>query len=168
MNLTQKKDRIKLFKADQELPYHLLLLADETIEAIDKYIHDSEIYIYERDQKTIGIYACQLLDGESLEIKNIAVSEEYQGEGIGQKLLSHAISNATKRGFKNLMIGTSNAAFQQLYIYQKMGFRFHKVLKDFFTDNYKKEIVENGLVLNDMLLLKKDLQVEEVEVLQQS
>lgn len=26
------------------IPYHLLLLADETIDAIDKYIHDAGIY----------------------------------------------------------------------------------------------------------------------------
>ncbi|OHX64722.1 GNAT family N-acetyltransferase [Flammeovirga pacifica] len=157
MNVIQKKDKIKLFKEGQELPYHLLLLADETIEAIDKYIHQSEIYIYERDGETVGIYACQLMDGESLEIKNIAVSEDCQGEGIGQKLLTHAISNATKRGFKFLLIGTSNAAFRQLYLYQKMGFRFYKVLTDFFTKNYQQEIIENGLVLNDMLLLRKNL-----------
>lgn len=38
-----------------KIPYDLLVLADETIEAINKYIFDSDLYIVEQEDKVIGI-----------------------------------------------------------------------------------------------------------------
>lgn len=158
MNLTlERKDKIRLIQEGSKLPYDLLLLADETIEAIDKYIHDSEIYVYERDGETLGVYVYQIFDGESIEIKNIAVSKKCQGEGIGQRMLLNAIEESKKRGFKYLLIGTSNAAFRQLYIYQKVGFEIFEIKKDFYTKNYSMDLVENGLPLNHMIVLRKQL-----------
>ncbi|MBD0404355.1 GNAT family N-acetyltransferase [Flammeovirga sp. EKP202] len=155
--LLEKTDKIRLIQEGSKLPYDLLLLADETIEAIDKYIHDSEIYIYQRENETLGVYALQMFDGESIEIKNIAVSKTCQGEGIGQRMLLNAMEQAKDRGFKYILIGTSNAAFRQLYIYQKVGFEIYEVKKDFYTKNYSQQLIENGLPLNHMLVLRKQL-----------
>ncbi|AZQ64903.1 N-acetyltransferase [Flammeovirga pectinis] len=153
----EKKDRIRMFEEGNKLPYDLLLLADETIDAIDQYIHDSEIYIYERGDETLAVYAYQMFDEESIEIKNIAVSKSNQDEGIGQKMLLDAVEKAKKRGFKYVLIGTSNAAFRQLYIYQKLGFEFYEIKKDYFTEKYHEPIIENGITLNHQLVLRKKL-----------
>ena len=42
-----KKSRYNISKVQSKnnLPFHLLLLADETIEAIGKYIYDSDVYV---------------------------------------------------------------------------------------------------------------------------
>lgn len=40
---------------DEKVPYDLLLLADETIEGINKYIFDSEIYVLEREKQIIAV-----------------------------------------------------------------------------------------------------------------
>jgi hypothetical protein len=40
---------IRLLEKDKKIPYDLLLLADETIEAINKYIQQSDIYVFERN-----------------------------------------------------------------------------------------------------------------------
>ena len=47
---------IRLLEKDKKIPYDLLLLADETIEAINKYIHQSDIYVLDRDNIIIAVF----------------------------------------------------------------------------------------------------------------
>ena len=142
---------------NENIPYDLLLLADETIEAINKYIFDAEIYVCERNNKTIATYVLKIINNDSVEIKNIAVDIAFQGRGIGSSLLKNASENAAKRGFKSLFIGTGDNSFKQLALYQKSGFKEFKIIKDFFIDNYPEAIYENGKQLKDMVVLKKDI-----------
>ena len=37
--------KFELLKDKDKLPYKLLLLADETKEAIDKYVYDSDVFL---------------------------------------------------------------------------------------------------------------------------
>jgi aminoglycoside 6'-N-acetyltransferase I len=62
---------------DENIPYELLLLADETIEAINKYINRSNINVFERDNIIIAIYVIQEISNETIEIKNIAVDTQF-------------------------------------------------------------------------------------------
>ena len=80
-------ETIRRLGKDEEIPYDLLLLADETIEAINKYIFDSEIYVLEQNSKIIAEYALLPLNKEEVEIKNIAVAAEFQRQGIGKSCL---------------------------------------------------------------------------------
>ena len=59
----------------QLIPFDLLLLADETEEAIEKYIYDSDIYlVFPKDgSKPIAIFALYKLNDSEIEIKNMAV-----------------------------------------------------------------------------------------------
>ena len=68
----------RLLGKDEPIPYNLLLLADEFVEVIDKYIFDSEIYIYQEADKIIALYVLYRIDNVEAEIKNIAVNAEYQ------------------------------------------------------------------------------------------
>lgn len=135
----------------------MLLLADETIEAINKYIFDSEIYVCERNNKTVAIFVLKIINNDSVEIKNIAVDIAFQGRGIGSNLLKNAFENAAKRGFKSIFIGTGENAVKQLELYKKSGFKEFKIIKDFFIENYPEAIYENGKQLKDMVVLKKDI-----------
>lgn len=148
---------IRRLRADEQIPYNLLLLADETVEAIDRYISQSEIYILERDKHPVAVYALQALDGECIEIKNIAVAEKLQGQGIGRSLLRDATFRATRGGYQSLIIGTGDVLTRQLILYQKEGFEIFDVRRDFFIDNYPAPIYENGIQLRDMVMLKKSL-----------
>jgi len=143
---------------DEKIPYNLLLLADETIEAIEKYIFNSDLFIVEQGDEVIAIYALYVLNKDEIEIKNIAVSEAYQGQGIGRLLLQGAANKARERGFKTLLIGTPDSAIKQLKIYQKAGFEMFGVKKRFFIENYPEPIFENGVQLEDMVMLRKLLQ----------
>ena len=148
---------IRLLEKNKPIPYDLLLLADETIASIDKYIHQSDIYVFEQDQAMIAVFALQTIDRDTAEIKNIAVDTAFQGQGIGQRLLKDAINLAKEKGFKRLIIGTGDAGIQQLYLYQKVGFEIYDIKHRFFLDNFPEPIFENGIRLKHMIMLKKDL-----------
>jgi len=148
---------IRQLQKDEEIPYNLLLLADETIEAIDRYINDSEIFIFEKDNESIAVYVLQKISNDTIEIKNIAVDVKHQGRGIGKLLLRDAIDRAKSKGFKTIVIGTGDTAPKQLHLYQKVGFEIFDIKKGFYLDNYPKPIYENGVQLKDMVMLKKEL-----------
>jgi len=148
---------IRLLEKDKTIPYDLLLLADETIEAINKYIHQSDIYVLDREQIIIAVCVLQTICSDTVEIKNIAVDAAFQGQGIGQGLLKDAINLAKEKGFKKIIIGTGDAGIQQLYLYQKVGFEIYDIKHGYFIDNYPEPIFENGIQLKHMIMLKKDL-----------
>lgn len=148
---------IKLIEKEKEIPYDLLLLADESVEAINKYIHQSDIFVLDRDNVTIAVYVLQKISVDTIEIKNIAVDTVFQGQGIGQELLKDAINRAKERGFKEIIIGTGDAGIKQLYLYQKVGFEIYDIKHRFFLDNYPEPIIENGIQLKHMIMLKKEL-----------
>jgi len=143
---------------NEKIPYHLLLLADETIEAINKYVHRSDIYVYERGHQIVGVYVQQPISNDTVEIKNIAVDTQWQGQGIGTFLLREVTAEARAKGFKKIVVGTGDAAIKQLYWYQKEGFEIFEILERFFLDNYPDPIYENGIQLKHMLRLKKELE----------
>ena len=139
------------------IPYHLLLLADETVESIDRYIFASKIYGVKENEKLIAAYALCMLNKNMVEVKNIAVAKEFQGKGIGTLLLQDAEVRAKAEGFKSLIIGTGDSSFQQIKLYKRLGFEEFDVKRNFFFHNYPYPIVENGIMLRDMIMFKKDL-----------
>ncbi|HEV8513320.1 MAG TPA: GNAT family N-acetyltransferase [Cyclobacteriaceae bacterium] len=148
----------RLLGKDEPIPYGLLLLADEFVEVIDKYIFDSEIYVYQEGGKIIALYALYKVDNDEAEIKNIAVDADHQNKGIGKALLNEATARAKEKGFKILSIGTGDAMMMQLHLYQKAGFEMDMIKKNFYLDNYPTPVYENGLRLKHMVMLKKKLE----------
>jgi len=60
---------IRRLLSGEQIPYDLLLLADETTEAIERYIHDSEVYVIENEERLIGVCVLQPVDSSVVEIK---------------------------------------------------------------------------------------------------
>ena len=148
---------IRQLRKGEKIPYDLLLLADETLEAIDKYIFGSGIYVLEQENRIIAEYVLQQINRNEVEIKNIAVITDCQGQGIGKFLLRDAACKAKGKGFKTIIIGTGDASIKQLYLYKKEGFEEFDIKKSFFIDNYPEPIYENGIQLKHMIMLKKEL-----------
>ena len=157
MNFKSENKLTRQLTKEENVPYYLLLLADETKEMIDTYAKDGEIYVLEENGNIIAEYVLQIIDQESIEIKNIAVDKSYQGQGIGTYLLRDATRRAKDKGFHSILIGTANGAIKQLYLYQKEGFEITTIKKNFFTDNYPEPIYENGILCKHMIMLKKQL-----------
>ncbi|MBA4849828.1 N-acetyltransferase [Emticicia sp. BO119] len=137
--------------------YDLLLSADPSELAIQVYLPYSTIYQAYIEERLIGQYVFFPVDNHEAEIKNIAVDEAYQGQGIGKLLLQDAIQRAISSGYKILSIGTSNASIGQLYLYQKQGFELSGIKMNFFIDNYSEPLYENGIQCKHMIMLTKEL-----------
>ncbi|WP_404322249.1 GNAT family N-acetyltransferase [Cytobacillus firmus] len=150
--------KIRKMDHSEPPPMNLLLLADPSIEFIKDYVNRGETYFAEINGEVVGVYILLVTRPGTCEIINIAVSEKYQGEGIGRKLLEHAIELVFQGGYKTLEIGTGNSSIGQLAFYQKCGFRITGVDRDFFVRHYKEDIIENGIHCRDMIRLSMDLQ----------
>ena len=143
----------ELLDKQSPIPYSLLLLADETKEAIDKYVFDSQVYLGKKDNQTIGIYCLYEIDSNSVELKNIAIDSKFQGKGYGTIFITF-IKNSIKGKYKKLIVGTPTIAEPQINFYQKNGFVKSGMRKNFFIENYRQPIIENGVQLKDMVILE--------------
>lgn len=135
---------IRLLTKEEPLPYDLLLLADETREAIDRYIHSSELYVLEQENEMIGVYALYPISAQEIEIKNIARHTSCQGRGLGKLFLADAASRAKAKGYNTLLIGTADAARGPLYLYQKGDSKFTQSKKIFLLTIIRYPFTRKG------------------------
>ena len=149
--------KIRKLQHDETPPYELLLLADPSRELVEAYVAEGECYVAEEQDDSIGVFVIVPLTNETVEIKNIAVREGKQGQGIGKKLLVAAIEVAKSNSYKFIEIGTGNSSIGQLALYQKCGFRISEVIKDFFVQHYDEVIMENGIQCIDMIRLRLEI-----------
>lgn len=148
---------IQRMDTEEEVPLHLLLLADPSVKAVSEYCSRGICHAAYIGDEIVGIYVLIRTRPFTLELINIAVEEEYQGRGIGKKLVFDAIQRAKEEGAKVLEVGTGNSSISQLALYQRCGFRITGVDRDFFKKNYDERIVENGIECVDMIRLTLDL-----------
>ncbi|MCU6707399.1 GNAT family N-acetyltransferase [Paenibacillus sp. J5C_2022] len=149
--------RVERLAVGEEPPYELLLLADPSKALVDSYLKRGYCYLAYIGDELIGEYLLMESEPGVMEIMNIAVSESYQGRGIGKRLLLHAIREAARLKASVLEIGTGNSSTYQLLFYQKCGFRLHRIDHDFFVRHYEEEIIENGIRCRDMIRLRMPL-----------
>lgn len=135
----------------QYLP--LLLLGDEQEEMIDRYLDRGTLYVLEDN----GVRAvCVVTDeGENAEIKNLAVDPACQRRGYGKAMLDFVAARCRGR-FSALLVGTGDSPLTVPF-YEACGFvRSHRV-PNFFPDHYDHPIYECGVLLVDMIYLKRQL-----------
>lgn len=151
---------IKTINKINQIPYDLLLLSDDTKEAINKNLDNGELFVAEINGKIIAAFILKVIEKEIIEIKNIAVLETMQGKGIGTILLHYIISNSIQRDFKSLIVGTCDLCDKEIEFYKKSGFEITGIRKNFFIDNYQEPIYENGKQIKNMIILSMDLRTK--------
>lgn len=144
-------------KIPTEKHWQLYLRADPSERLIQKYLQTGFAFEIDDNREPIGVIILTPQSENELEIKNIAVAEGHENQGIATQLLKYARHFAKFHGYETLTIGTGSTSFKQLYLYQKLGFRITEVKKDFFVKNYSEPIYENGLHLQDMILLRQKI-----------
>ena len=62
-------------------------------------------------------------------------------------------------GVRDVTVGTSSSGIGQLAFYQKTGFRFWKIERDFFSPErgYPEGTKENGILLRDLVWMDQTL-----------
>jgi len=122
MPLTDKLIINKL-EAGDAIPYDLLLLADEELQAIERYIHQSKIFVVRIEGKIVGTYVLYPVDKLTVEIKAIAVDETKQNQGIGKMMLKHARETARKKRFQGFTYRNTFPSVQTISNLSESRFR---------------------------------------------
>ena len=149
---------MKIAQVNSEtVDWDLLILADPSEQVIESYIDKCIVFQLYEEEFPVAVIALLKLSDDEIEIKNLAVDEEYQGQGLGTDLINFATKQAKAKGFKKLWIGTGNSSLSQLLIYQKLGFRMGYIKPNYFTENYEEKIVENKIQCVDMVMLYKNI-----------
>ena len=132
----------------------LLLLADEEEAMLDRYLERGSMYVLDDG----GVKAeCVVTDEGSgiLEMKNLAVEPAFQKHGYGKALIDF-IAARHKNTHRILQVGTGDSP-STVPFYEKCGFTRSHIVKNFFTDNYSRPIYDGGVLLKDMVYLRKQL-----------
>ena len=132
----------------------LLLLADEEEAMLDRYLERGSMYVLDDG----GVKAeCVVTDEGSgiLEIKNLAVEPTFQKHGYGKALIDF-IAARHKNTHRILQVGTGDSP-STVPFYEKCGFTRSHIVKNFFTDNYSRPIYDGGVLLKDMVYLRREI-----------
>jgi ribosomal protein S18 acetylase RimI-like enzyme len=140
----------------QDLPIELLLLADETPETIDKYIHNADTYIV-RQIECVAAFVLQPISEADIELKNIAVAETFQGRGVGSWIIGKIKDIAVKQEFRTLWVGTPDGGSREIRFYEKNGFIKAYLKRNFYVDNYPEPIFDHDVQLRHMQMLRLDI-----------
>ncbi len=121
----------------------LLLLADEQENMIDHYLEKGTMYVLEDGNVKAE---CVVTDEDNgiLEIKNIAVDPQNQGQGYGKALIDFLVSKYADE-YSILQVGTGDSPLTVPF-YEKCGFVRSHNIPNFFTDNYDHNIVIGSFI----------------------
>lgn len=145
---------VKIIDRDKTKYMELLLIADEQVSMIEKYLYRGDMFaLFDDDVKAICIVTQEQTG--VYEIKNIVTVPKYQRKGYGQRLISFVVDYYKKIG-NELYVGTGDSP-TILHFYEKCGFEKSHIVKNFFIDNYDHPMYENGQKLVDMVYLKRNL-----------
>lgn len=163
--------RVRKIEENKKDYLELLLLADEQEDMIDRYLERGDMYVLEEQMPAgeaaeeygqnggrYNVYGVCVVTDEgngTLEIKNLAVSPEKQGQGYGRDLIWF-VEETYRDRYHMLQVGTGDSP-ATLPFYEKCGFQRSHVVRNFFTENYDHPIYECGRQLVDMVYLQKDL-----------
>ncbi|APY00407.1 GNAT family N-acetyltransferase [Lacinutrix venerupis] len=91
-----------------------------------EYIINKGGYIFcaEVNNIIVGTYALMPLPKQNaFELTKMAVSPNFRGQKIGQKLLQHCIKFAKANNFNRLLLYSSRKLENAIYLYRKFGFK---------------------------------------------
>ena len=94
----------------------------------DKYVkfnqldEINEVIVVYEGSKAVGGGGIRRYDDENVELKRVFVHTEYQGQGIGSKLVSLLIEWAKELGYKRMILETGELLAESCAVYRKLGF----------------------------------------------
>lgn len=145
--------QIKKIEENKKQFLDLLLLADEQEDMIDRYLDRGDMYILcDPDPKSVCVVT---REGQGIyELKNIATYEQEQGKGYGSSLIEFLFIRYGEDG-NVMLVGTGDSPLT-IPFYKRCGFEISHRVKDFFTDHYDHPIYEGGVLLTDMVYLRRE------------
>jgi putative acetyltransferase len=81
------------------------------------------IFMVDLEGEAVGCVALIPMGGDVYELSKMAVSPKLRGQGVGRRLLEHAIGQAKSIGAKSLFLGSSTKLANAVHLYEAVGFR---------------------------------------------
>ncbi len=134
----------------------LLLIGDEEEAMIMRYLTRGRLFVMSEGETALCAAVVTDEGGGTAELKNISVLPEFQRRGYGRAMIAFLERRCRERGFAELILGTGEVPWT-LGFYENCGFSAFRRERDFFTKNYSRPIIDGGVLLRDMIYLRKEL-----------
>ena len=151
IKMGHKEISIVRIDGDKQVFMPLLLEGDESRRMIDGYLDCGELFVAYSGSVAVAVCVVVILNDSLVEVKNLAVDSGWRRKGIGRMMLGYV---ETRYPGSAIQLGTGETP-STMKFYQSCGFDVSHHVPDFFTINYDHPIVEDGIVLKDMVYLKK-------------
>jgi ribosomal protein S18 acetylase RimI-like enzyme len=92
-------------------------MLDDYSEVVRKH----QAFVAELDDQVVGVLVLILQD-DGILLDNVAVPPEYQGQGLGRKLVEFAESEARNQGFSHLDLYTHECMTENIEMYKRLGY----------------------------------------------
>ena len=106
----------KYFKVE---PKDEIVLSDPQGQIIDK---GGMIFYAKYDNAIIGTASLIKIDNSTYELSKMAVTDSYQGLGVGEKLILHCLAVAEAKGIEKLILYSNRKLLPAIHLYKKFGF----------------------------------------------
>lgn len=146
--------RIQVVLEDKKQYLDLLLLADEQESMIDRYLERGDMFVLCDEGEVKAVCVVTQEDEAVYEIKNIATAPKFQRQGYGRQLIEYLFVHY-KDKCHTLLVGTGDSPIT-IGFYEKCGFVYSHRVPNFFTEHYDHPMYEAGVLLQDMIYLKRD------------
>jgi len=101
-------------------PKDVASLADPQRTILDR---GGRIFLAVQDTQPVGCCALLAMAGGEFEVAKMAVTESFQGGGIGRQLLGRVIAEARASGARRLYLETNRKLATAIRLYESLGFR---------------------------------------------
>lgn len=144
----------KINNEEKEKYMDLILEADPDKEVVKKYINNGDMYGIFENEKCVCEIIITKVDKDTCELKNISTDINFRGKGYASKIIKY-IFEVYKNKYKTIIVGTTE---NMIPFYVLNGFtKYHHTVKNFFINNYDKEIWDGNLQCIDMYYYSKEL-----------
>jgi len=146
---------IALFEGSRDCLAPLFSEADDSESEIAAYRDLGEVLVARHLGEVIGqALIVETSEPGVFELKSLAVHEEHRSRGIGAELVAAAAKHCGARGGRELLVATAAASIGALQFYQRQGFRFRRIIRDFYVaERGYRPLDLNGIPLRDEIIL---------------
>jgi GNAT superfamily N-acetyltransferase len=103
-----------------EVPWDLLLLADQDEERVHGYLDADYIRVAKYEGEAVGVYVVVPETPTVYELKNLSIHPDWRGRGLGRWLLGHAIGIAESKGGREILVREAPRSARGLF--ERLGF----------------------------------------------
>lgn len=143
---------VEWYAGDRQALRPLFELAEDSAAELDSYLHSGRILVARSGPQIVGhLQLADIGQPGQAEVKNMAVREDRQGQGLGRQLMQAAFALLAAEGVTTVRVATAAADIGNLRFYQRLGFRMRSVERDVFTESagYPPGTQVDGIPLRD-------------------